>query len=253
MDSRLCPQPPQVPFCRPSLPGTPQGAWCTHTTSTSLRNLKIIPGNLNEIVRLWILLLEILKESLSINSQCSHRSLLRAFYARLERCRELRQSEAESKEKYGVWDPMTELTLNSPNVHSRVDSNTFTMDNPMPESTLKLCQSRLYPQFGTLDFVSVFRVLLSPPSAWRVTAWRSKPTSYLCSLLISTQLIHSGSLKNDIFCTSINCTYNTVCPLWCKLCNYKYTQSDQLCLRFLLLQNHATSYNFCKGERRKTW
>ncbi len=32
--------------------------------------------------------------------------------------------------------------------------------------------------------------------------------------------------KNDIFCTSINCTYNTVCPLWSKLCNYKYTQSD---------------------------
>ncbi len=84
--------------------------------------------------------------------------------------------------------------------------------NPMPESTL--------------DLASDFRVLLSPPFAWPVTASRSKPTSYLCSLLLSTHLIHSGSQKNDIFCTSINCTYNTVCPLWCKLCNYKYTQSD---------------------------
>ncbi len=32
------------------------------------------------------------------------------------------------------------------------------------------------------------------------------------------------------------------------------TQSPlQLCLRFLFLQTHATSYSFCKGERRKNW
>ncbi len=32
-------------------------------------------------------------------------------------------------------------------VHSRIDSNTFTMGNPMPaESTVTLCQSRLYTQ-----------------------------------------------------------------------------------------------------------
>jgi hypothetical protein len=37
-------------------------------------------------------------------------------------------SEAESKEKYGVWDPMSELTVTSP----YVDKNTFNMDNPMP-------------------------------------------------------------------------------------------------------------------------
>jgi hypothetical protein len=42
----------------------------------------------------------------------------------------------ESKEKYGVWDPMPELTITSPYVHSRVDSNTVTMGNPMLESTL---------------------------------------------------------------------------------------------------------------------
>ncbi len=33
---------------------------------------------------------------------------------------------------------MPELTITPPYVHSRVDSNTFTMGNPMPESTLTL-------------------------------------------------------------------------------------------------------------------
>ncbi len=56
-------------------------------------------------------------------------------------------TEADSKEKHGVWDSMPELTISSPYVHSRVDSNTFTMGlgNPMPESTLTLCQCRFYP------------------------------------------------------------------------------------------------------------
>jgi hypothetical protein len=48
---------------------------------------------------------------------------------------------------------MPEFTITSPYVHVRVDSNTFTMGNPMPESTLSLCQSRLY-QSGTLDLAS---------------------------------------------------------------------------------------------------
>jgi hypothetical protein len=43
---------------------------------------------------------------------------------------------SESKEKHGVWDPMPEFTLTSPYVDSRVDSNTFTMGDPLPESTL---------------------------------------------------------------------------------------------------------------------
>jgi hypothetical protein len=52
---------------------------------------------------------------------------------------------AESKEKHGVWDPMPELILTSLYVHSRVDSKTLTMGNPMPESTLTpICQSRLF-------------------------------------------------------------------------------------------------------------
>jgi hypothetical protein len=39
-------------------------------------------------------------------------------------------------------------------VHSRVDSNTFIMGYRMTESTLTLCQSRLYPPIGTLDLAS---------------------------------------------------------------------------------------------------
>jgi hypothetical protein len=51
------------------------------------------------------------------------------------------QSEAESKEKQGVWDPRPELTITS----TYVDNYTYTMDmgnqarvylNPMPVSTL---------------------------------------------------------------------------------------------------------------------
>jgi hypothetical protein len=45
-------------------------------------------------------------------------------------------TEAEYKEKLGVWDRMPELTITLPYVHSRVDYNTFTMGIPMPESTL---------------------------------------------------------------------------------------------------------------------
>ncbi len=44
------------------------------------------------------------------------------------------------------------LTL-CPFVHStHSDSNTFTMGNPMPESTLTLCQSRLYPPVRDFGF-----------------------------------------------------------------------------------------------------
>jgi hypothetical protein len=66
------------------------------------------------------------------------------------------QSEAESKEKHGVWDPRLDLTITSP----YVDSYTSTMDmvnqarvylNPMPVSTL--C-----PQSGTEDLASGLEV-----------------------------------------------------------------------------------------------
>ncbi len=61
-------------------------------------------------------------------------------------------AEAEPKEKHGVWDHMPEMTTASPYVHSRVDSNTFTMGIPMPESTLTLCLSRLYPPIRDFGF-----------------------------------------------------------------------------------------------------
>ncbi len=67
----------------------------------------------------------------------------------------LSSAEAESKEKHGVLDPMPEFTIASPYIHSRVNSNTFTMgnpDNPMPESTLTLCQGRLYPPVREFGF-----------------------------------------------------------------------------------------------------
>jgi hypothetical protein len=37
-------------------------------------------------------------------------------------------------------------------IHSRVGANTFTMGNPMPESTLTLCQSRLYCPVRDYEF-----------------------------------------------------------------------------------------------------
>ncbi len=53
-------------------------------------------------------------------------------------------TEAEPKEKHVVWDPMPELTITSPFVHSRVEYNTFTMVNPMPESTLKVHKHEIF-------------------------------------------------------------------------------------------------------------
>ncbi len=57
-------------------------------------------------------------------------------------------------EKHGVWGPVLELTITSPYVQSRDNSNTFTTGNPMPESTLTLCQSTLFPSQGLGIFVS---------------------------------------------------------------------------------------------------
>jgi hypothetical protein len=63
---------------------------------------------------------------------------------------------AESKENHSVWDPyMPELTITSPYFHCKADYNTFSMGNPMPESTLALCQSQIYPP-ARLDLVSEY-------------------------------------------------------------------------------------------------
>jgi hypothetical protein len=58
--------------------------------------------------------------------------------------------EAGSKEKYGVWDPMPELTITSPYVH-------FTESHPthlLMDIGATLCQSHFIPQSGTLDLAS---------------------------------------------------------------------------------------------------
>jgi hypothetical protein len=45
------------------------------------------------------------------------------------------------------------LTITSPFVHSRVDSSTFSMENPMPESTF-YARVVFIPQSGALDLAS---------------------------------------------------------------------------------------------------
>jgi hypothetical protein len=63
-------------------------------------------------------------------------------------------SEAESKEKHGVWNPMPELTMYSPYVHSRVDFNTFTTGIGSPYARVSLTYARVdfIPQSGSLDW-----------------------------------------------------------------------------------------------------
>ncbi len=51
-------------------------------------------------------------------------------------------SETVFKEKHSVMDPMPELTITSSYVDSRVHSKTCITGNPLPESTITLCQSR---------------------------------------------------------------------------------------------------------------
>ncbi len=67
---------------------------------------------------------------------------------------------------------MPKLSITSPYVHARVDSNTFTMGNPMPESTLTLCQSR--PYSGTLDLAFGLALGLYPK-------WTGVTVLVLCS------------------------------------------------------------------------
>ncbi len=63
--------------------------------------------------------------------QIPTKSKIRSAYWRVP------STEAESKEKHGVWDPYAgvDCNLTSPYIHSRAESNTFTMGNPMPDST----------------------------------------------------------------------------------------------------------------------
>ncbi len=55
--------------------------------------------------------------------------------------------EAASKENPGVWDLLPELTITSPYVHSKVESNTFTIGKPY-------ARVDFIPKSGTLDLAS---------------------------------------------------------------------------------------------------
>jgi hypothetical protein len=91
------------------------------------------------------------------------------------------KAEQESKEKHGVWDPMPELTITLPYVHSRVNSTpTHLTRDPLPESTLILCQSRLYPPIG--DFGFCLRILPSPEREYDVERGKGGLASGRCFL-----------------------------------------------------------------------
>ncbi len=57
--------------------------------------------------------------------------------------------------------PYAGVDYNLTYVHSRVDSNTFTKGNPMPELTLTLCQSRLYPPVRDFGFGLCFLLCIA--------------------------------------------------------------------------------------------
>jgi hypothetical protein len=88
---------------------------------------------------------------------------------------------------------MQELTITSPYVHSRVDSNTFTMSNPMPESTLTLCQSRPYPPVRDLGFGLRVR---PTPKGMQVEITREQCKGYSC-LREAPQVIRTKGRKID--------------------------------------------------------
>ncbi len=75
-------------------------------------------------------------------------------------------SEAESKEKHGVWDPMPGFTITSPYVHSRVDSNIYPVQ---PYARVDLNPSArvdFIPQSRTLDLASVVSYIWSLDVCW---------------------------------------------------------------------------------------
>jgi hypothetical protein len=69
------------------------------------------------------------------------------------------ESEGSKGRILGKTWGMPELTKTSPYVHSRVDSNTFTMGNPMPESNVPYGRVDFIPQSGTLELASVLEFL----------------------------------------------------------------------------------------------
>jgi hypothetical protein len=101
----------------------------------------------------WFLALPILtsQSSFLINLSAYQKSWLVSLYLKTDWCLchpllPIKSTEAKSKEKNGVWNlrPMT-MTSAYDQLGSRI--HTFTMGgNPLPESTLTLCQSKLCSQ-----------------------------------------------------------------------------------------------------------
>jgi hypothetical protein len=92
-------------------------------------NFKVQNASNHSIVRKTVFHKQVLDFHRSSKIVCqtsgrqNHRSLLRSI-STVRAC-----PEAESKEKHGVWDLLPVLTITSPYVHSRVDSNTFIRGN----------------------------------------------------------------------------------------------------------------------------
>jgi hypothetical protein len=69
----------------------------------------------------------------------------------LELCGVVWRTEAESKEKHRVWDPYAGVDYD---LHLCRLQHIY-HGQPIPESTLTLCQSRLYPPVRDLDLTLV--------------------------------------------------------------------------------------------------
>jgi hypothetical protein len=99
-------------------------------------------------------------------------------------------------------DPMPELTITSPYVHYRVDSNTFTMGNPMPESTLTLCLSQLFPPVRSLNLASALPILsmhLVHGSDHRLGGYARKETNRYLTLIYSRKQTRYSYTLHSIF------------------------------------------------------
>ncbi len=90
-------------------------------------------------------------------------------------CISTRIPEAESKEKHGIWDPVPKLSITSPYVHFRVDSNTFTMGNLIASEAI---HTRSIPwgcpwsvPGGQGGITAIFRLQVSGSFQYLLTKW----------------------------------------------------------------------------------
>ncbi len=92
---------------------------------------------------------------------------------------------------YDVWGPMPELTITSPYAHYRVDSITFNVGNPMPESTLILYKSRLYPPSQVLWIWPLATHLSQESHSSEYSMWQS----CISSFCFRRDFMHAGQRK----------------------------------------------------------